>query len=112
MKILVVSWYFPPANTIAAVRIGKLVKFLIDRGHDVRAIGGKDLPYPQTLEIDLPPERIAYAPWADVNAPAKSLTKLVKKIMAFGPDGPENDIRLETKSGRTANFLSSCTAPQ
>ena len=74
MKILVVSWFFPPANTIAAVRIGNLVKFLIDRGHDVRVIGGKDLPHLQSLEMDLPPEQIAYARWVDVNAPAKSLT--------------------------------------
>lgn len=68
MKILIVSWFFPPANTIGAVRIGNATRFLLDRGHDVRVLAGKDLPYAQTLKIDLPAERIHYAKWADVNA--------------------------------------------
>lgn len=87
MKILVVSWFLPPTSTIAAVRIGNLVKFLIDRGHDIRAIGGKDLPYPQTLEVDLPPERIAYAGWMDVNAFPNAFTKLVKRMRASRSGG-------------------------
>lgn len=68
MKILLVSWFFPPANTIGAVRLGNLTRFLLERGHDVRVVAGKDLPYAQTLDMGLPAERIRYARWADVNA--------------------------------------------
>jgi hypothetical protein len=35
MKILILSWYFPPANDIAALRIGKLAEHLRDAGDDV-----------------------------------------------------------------------------
>ncbi len=38
MKLLLVSWHFPPHNTIAAIRLGKLSAFLQARGHDVRVI--------------------------------------------------------------------------
>lgn len=84
MKVLVVSWFFPPANTIGAVRIGNLAKFLLSQGHDVRCVAGARLPYPQTLDLDFPEDRIAYARWADVNAPARWLTGFVKKLLFRG----------------------------
>lgn len=84
MKILLVSWFFPPANTIGAVRIGNLAKFLHNQGHDVRVIAGTGLPYPQTLNLDLPKDRIAYARWADVNAPARWFTRIIKNLLLRG----------------------------
>lgn len=81
MKILLVSWYFPPANTIAALRLGKLAKYLYGQGHDVRVIGGIGLPYSQTLSLEIPADRVAYARWADVNAGPRWLTKQVKKFI-------------------------------
>lgn len=68
LKVLIVSWFFPPANTIGAVRLGNLTRFLLERGHDVHVLAGKDLPYAQTLDIELPADRVRYARWADVNA--------------------------------------------
>ena len=35
MKILIVSWFFPPANTIGAVRLGNLAGYLEKQGHDM-----------------------------------------------------------------------------
>ena len=35
MKILIVSWYFPPANTIAAVRLRSMARAFLHDGHDV-----------------------------------------------------------------------------
>ncbi len=81
MKILVVSWFFPPANTIGAVRLGNLVSYLHKQGHDIRVIAGKDLPFAQTLAIDFPEDRIWYARWADVNAPARALSKGIKAVL-------------------------------
>ena len=33
MKILLVSFFFPPYSTIGAVRTGKLARFLLDHNH-------------------------------------------------------------------------------
>ena len=75
MKILIVSWFFPPANTIGAVRLGTMTRFLLDRGHDVQVLAGKDLPYAQTLDFELPADRVHYARWADVNAPPGAIKR-------------------------------------
>lgn len=69
MRILLVSWYFTPTDTIGAVRLTKLARYLLDRDHDVRAVTAAGVPEPQTLAIDFPPERVVRAPWIDVNRP-------------------------------------------
>ena len=87
MKILLVSWFFPPANTIGAVRIGGLARYLVEQGHDVRVIAGKDLPYQQSLAIDLAPDRVAYARWTDVNAAPKAISRFVRNFASLGTRG-------------------------
>src|SRR6266550_6140280 len=67
MRILILSWYFPPANDVAALRLGKLAEFLRDSGHEVWIItGARDHP-DQSLPTSLAPERIVRTPWFDVN---------------------------------------------
>src|SRR5690606_9255782 len=58
VKILFVAWYFPPSNTIAAVRLGKLAKFLTRATHDIRVLTPKDVPYAPTLPVEIPHDRI------------------------------------------------------
>jgi glycosyltransferase involved in cell wall biosynthesis len=65
VKILVVSQAFPPYNASGVVRVGKLVSFLIDRGHDVRVLTASPLPYPRTLPVDVPSDRIVTTQSAD-----------------------------------------------
>ncbi|MFC7335316.1 glycosyltransferase [Rhodocista pekingensis] len=67
LRILLVSWYFPPANTIAAVRIGRMAEALLAEGHDVRVLTAAGLPCPATLDPMVPEARVARAPWWDVN---------------------------------------------
>lgn len=67
MKILFVSWYFPPSNTIAAVRLGKLAKHLNDLGHSIQVLTVKDPPHPQTLPTEIEEARVHRAVWRDVN---------------------------------------------
>jgi hypothetical protein len=38
MRLLFVSYWFPPTNSIGAVRAGKFAKYMLDRGHEVRKI--------------------------------------------------------------------------
>ncbi len=71
MKLLIFSWYFPPVNSIGAVRLGKLAKYLFERGHDIAVVAGKDWGLAETLPLGFPLERVAYARWFDVNAAPK-----------------------------------------
>lgn len=68
MKILLVAWYFPPSNTIAAVRLGKLAKFLRKSGHEVRVLSAKDLPYAPTLPVEIPEDCVHRTTWTNINA--------------------------------------------
>ncbi len=44
MKILLVTWYYPPANTIAAVRLAALPRTLSDEGWDALVFPGSREP--------------------------------------------------------------------
>ena len=66
MRILLISWYFPPANDVAALRVGKLAEFLAGAGHDVWVLTGEREHADESLSVALPPERIIRVPWFDV----------------------------------------------
>lgn len=73
MRLLLVSYYFPPFNSVGAVRPGKLAAFLHARGHDVHVLSGGDQPFPTGLALEVPADRVtAVAGWS-VNAPAEWL---------------------------------------
>lgn len=81
LKILLIAWYFPPSNTIAAVRLGKLAKFLTRAGHDVRVATAKDLPYAPTLPVEIPEERIYRTAWTDIDAFPSRLKALLRRLV-------------------------------
>lgn len=84
MRLLVLSWYFPPANTMGALRTGKLVKYLLGAGHDVRVVCARDLPFAQTLPLEAPAERVTYTHWTDVNAPPKAVARWLHRLRGRG----------------------------
>ncbi len=63
MKLLLVTWYFPPSRTIAAVRLGKLARYLLAKGHDIRILTPQDPPLPQDLAFDFLAERVIRTSW-------------------------------------------------
>jgi glycosyltransferase involved in cell wall biosynthesis len=65
MRILIVSAYFPPFNAIGAIRVGKFAKFLAEAGHDVRVISAEDSNLDQSLNVEIPKEKIIYTDWID-----------------------------------------------
>lgn len=81
MKILMVSWFFPPANTIGAVRMGRMARFLTQQGHDLKVLAASDLPFPKTLPLEIEEEQVLYAHWADVNALPDRLTDAAKAVL-------------------------------
>ena len=81
MRILLIAWYFPPSNTIAAVRLGKLAKFLTSGGHDVRVLTAKDLPYAQTLAVEIPEQRIYRTDWLDINSLSARVKSSFRRLL-------------------------------
>ena len=67
MKILIVSWYFPPYSTMGALRIGKFAKFLIAQGHEVRVVSARDEALEKSLPVEVPREIVYSTNWIDVN---------------------------------------------
>ena len=84
MRILLVTWYFPPVNTIGAVRLGKFARFLQEAGHDIGVVAGKNWGYSETLPLEAPVERIAYVPAFDVNAVPSAVAGALKRLARCG----------------------------
>jgi len=87
LKILIVTWYFPPTNTMGALRLGKLAKYLNRAGHDVRVLSARDIPRPQSLPQDFPEERVTRTRWFDVNAPSRWLARVLRRGGTGGGGG-------------------------
>lgn len=68
MKILFISYYFPPFNTIGAVRTGKTAKYLTEFGHDVRVISADDQNLPRDLSLEISKDKVSYTKWFDINS--------------------------------------------
>ncbi len=77
MRILYLSFFFPPNNTVGAVRVGKNAKYLAELGNELRVIaadGAVSERGDRSLPVEVPPEWVTYTPWWQVNAIGKSLT--------------------------------------
>lgn len=93
MKILLISWYFPPINDIGAIRIARLAEFLRDQGHDVHVLTGDRGNKDESLFTSFPESQVSRSPWFDVNA-----------LVHFWRGGPSNVAQLP-KTDRTRQAL-------
>jgi glycosyltransferase involved in cell wall biosynthesis len=59
MKVLIVTFAFPPSNVIGAIRVGKLARYLDRRGHDLRVLT-TDIFEDRSLPLEIPRERVVY----------------------------------------------------
>lgn len=75
MRILFISYYFPPYNIIASLRVGKTAKYLRLFGHDVRVVTAHNLPYPADLPVEVPAEDMIATPWINVSLPHTLATR-------------------------------------
>jgi glycosyltransferase involved in cell wall biosynthesis len=69
MRLLLVSFAFPPFNSIGGLRVGKTAKYLLHRGHDVRVLTAADQPFPKTLALEVPAENVVYSRYLNVRKP-------------------------------------------
>jgi len=67
MKILLVTWYFPPLNDVAAVRTGAMAQFLQQAGHDVYVVTAARAG-DASMAVPLSEDRIVRTSWLDVDA--------------------------------------------
>ena len=80
MRVMLVSFVFPPHNVIGAVRVGKLAKYLTRFGHDVRVLTALDPPFPKDLALEIPADLVTHTPWARVDRPLRAAVSLASRI--------------------------------
>lgn len=71
MKIFFISFFFPPFNTIGAIRTGKMAKYLVSQGHEIRIISADDQPLPSCLLLELPDSLVSRTPWVHLGSQIK-----------------------------------------
>jgi glycosyltransferase involved in cell wall biosynthesis len=65
-RALIVSFYFPPYQTIGTIRVGKLAKFLIAQGWEIRVLSAQHTTAPD-LPLEIPEELIVRTPWTNID---------------------------------------------
>ena len=85
MRILIISFQFPPFKGAGCLRVGKTAKYLSRFGHDVRVISARDQNVPTpTLPVEIDASRVTYSKWID-------LTRLGAGRRAGVADPSENE---------------------
>ena len=57
MKVLIVSFCFPPTNVVGAIRVGKLAHYLNCRGYQLRVLTA-DISGDQSLPLEIPTDQV------------------------------------------------------
>ena len=83
-RILFVSYWFPPFQAVASLRMGKFAKFLLERGWDVQVIAAGDTN-PPSLALEIPKERVTHTAWTDVD---RLLEDTVARLRGHGAQAP------------------------
>jgi len=71
LRILLISYAFPPYNDIGHVRVGKIAKYLQRFGHEIRVLTAADQPFAASLPVEIPEQDVVRTPWWNVNRPAE-----------------------------------------
>ncbi len=59
LRVLLISYWFPPSNVIGAIRVGHFAKSLLEAGHDVRVLAGENSD-DQSLPAPFPADRVIH----------------------------------------------------
>jgi glycosyltransferase involved in cell wall biosynthesis len=90
MKVLIVSFAFPPSNVIGAVRVGKLARYLDRRGHDVRVLT-TDLVEDRSLPLEISRERVVYTEYHERRHWIDRAARLLRGRTAVPAEGRPED---------------------
>lgn len=84
MKILIISYYYPPFNCIGGIRVSKTSKYLKLFGHDVKVLTCSQQLLPEDLKIEIPSSDIIYTSWININKPIQVAIGGEKRIASQG----------------------------
>ena len=91
MKVLIVSFAFPPSNVIGAVRVGKFARYLDRRGHDVRVLA-TDLVEDRSLPLEISRERVFYTEYRQRQHWIDRLAPLLRGRAALPAGGRRDEV--------------------
>jgi len=78
VKILLISFHFPPDAPIAATRAPKFARYLIEAGHDVRVLCARDPQAHIAHALEIDEDRVVRTDWRDLRAiPGEVLNRIV-----------------------------------
>ena len=84
MKILFITYHFPPYNSVGAVRTSKTAKYLIEAGHEVKVLTCANQLLPSSLSLEIPEQNVEYASWFNINSPVAFILGGTKQVAAKG----------------------------
>jgi hypothetical protein len=73
LNILLISYYFPPYNSIGAIRPSKMSKFFYESNHHIHVITASNQPFPDNLDVEIPQKNITYCNNWSINSPIEYL---------------------------------------
>jgi glycosyltransferase involved in cell wall biosynthesis len=87
-RVLIVSYWFPPFEAVASLRMGKFAQHLIADGWDVRVLTA-DATNVANLSLEIPRANVIYTPWTDVDRMLENaLARMSGRVgRADSPDG-------------------------
>src|ERR687897_791094 len=105
LRILVVSFRFPPYNSAGAVSIGKAAKYLVALGHEVRVITARDQQLPINLLVEVDPGNVVATWWFNPMRVAEPLAGGRERVSATGFSAGRRHDRLVYRIGRLYRTL-------
>jgi len=111
MKVLIISYWFPPQNIIGALRVGKLAKYLHANGHEVRVLAARTSGN-STLPLEIPADFVTYTGSSPSRGPLDPIIKLTRKASVLYKkqgNSPASTSRLNIHSGPMSSLRETLT---
>lgn len=96
MKILFITFFFPPYKTVASIRTGKTAKLLHEMGHEIQVVSAKN-SMKEELEVEIPKIFLHQTPWFSIDDAVVNLLGREKKNQLKGEVLHGGKMSLKTK---------------
>jgi hypothetical protein len=102
VKILFLSFFFPPHTSIGALRTGKTAKYLSAFGHDVKVISAVDQGTSASMAVEVPPESVVYTRWLN---PVTAIESVARRAFNGASAAPGSARQPSNGSGGAGSAL-------
>ena len=96
MKILFITFFFPPYKTVASIRTGKTAKLLHEMGHEIKVISAKN-SMKEELEVEIPKNLLHQTSWFSIDDAVVNILGRGKKDQLKGEVLHGGKMSLKTK---------------